>query len=182
MRMFNCSAHTRFARAIWLLLLGGTMLLVAACAPGGTGAGTGTATQPSQAATSTPTWTAAGPSNSALTGCPEPTQDVHWPQPPAAIVTPRQSTTVNVKAGETFEIVVPMDHRWALLPPVGSMLRLDNPAGYGNSTLKSCVWHFATLSSGQATLEFSMEPLCATGEKCPQYITVVSFTVQVSSS
>lgn len=180
MRMFNFSAHMRFARFIWLLLLGGIMLLVAACAPGGTSAGI--APQPSQAATPTPTSTAAVPSNSALTGCPESTQDVHWPQPPAAIVTPRQSTTVNVKAGETFEIAVPMGHRWALIPPVGSMLRLDNPAGYGDSTLKSCVWHFTTFSSGQAILEFSMEPLCATGEKCPQYITVVSFTVQVSSS
>ena len=180
MRMFNFSAYTRFARFIWLLLLGGIMLLIAACAPGGTGAGT--ATHPSQTATSTPTSTAAFPSNSALTGCPESTQDVHWPQPPAAIVTPRQSTTVNVKAGETFEIAAPMGHKWALLPPVGSILRLDNPAGYGDPTLKTCIWHFTTLSSGQATLEFSMEPLCATGEKCPQYITVVDFTVQVRSS
>lgn len=180
MKMFHFSAHARFARAIWLLLSGGTMLLIAACAPGGPGAAT--ATQPSQVAMSTPTSAAAVPSNSALTGCPGSTQDVHWPQPPATIVTPQQSTSANVKTGETFEITVPMGHKWTLLPPVGSTLRLDNPAGYGDSTLKSCVWHFTTLSSGQAALEFSMEPLCATGEKCPQYITVVYFTVQVSSS
>lgn len=176
MKIFHASTHARFARALCSLVIGAAVLLVAACAPGGTGAGTNSAAPPSQA---TPTPTA--PSNPAQTGCPAPTRDVHWSPPPTIIVKPdQQSKPVKVKVGETFEIALPMGHKWVLSPVAGPTLRLDNPAGYGDAALQSCVWHFTAQSGGQTTLQFTMQPLCQKGMKCPHYISLVDFTVQVS--
>lgn len=179
MGIFHVSAHSRFARPLWLLLLGVVMLLVAACAPGGTPTGTtNTAAQPSQTATSTP---AATPPTTAQTGCPAANQDVNWSPAPGTVFTPKQSSAVNVKVGETFEIALPMGFKWRMSPLSSSLVKLDTPAGYGDTTLKSCVWHFTTLSSGQAGIQFSMGPVCTKGMKCPAYLTLLEFTVESSS-
>jgi hypothetical protein len=66
------------------------------------------------------------------------------------------------------------------MPLADSILKLDTPAGYGDADLKSCVWHFTTLASGSTSLEFSMQALCEPGTQCPNYITLVDFTVKAS--
>ncbi len=177
MRMLHVPAHARFARALWLLLAG-TLLLIAACAPRSS-TNTGTAAQPPQTAT-----TSAAPptaTNPAQTGCPESTQAVNWPQPPATIAKPQQqATTVKVKVGQTFEIALPMGQKWTLQPMTGSTLKLGSPAGYGDAAQKSCIWHFTAQAQGQTTLHFEMRPLCASNEPCPRYISMFDFIVQVS--
>ena len=179
MRMLKRKTPSRLARPLWLLLIMGAMLLVAACAPGGPPTGTtNTAAQPSPTAASTPAKT---PATTTKTGCPAATQDVNWPTPPGAVFTTQQAKMVNVKVGETFEITVPMGHTWKLLPMADSILKLDTPSGYGDADLNSCVWHFTTLASGKITLEFSMQAVCEEGKQCPNYITVVDFTVNASA-
>jgi hypothetical protein len=175
MNMFHASAHSRFARPLWLLLLGAALLLVAACAPAGT---TNTAAQASSTATPTPAATTSP--TTAQTGCPEANQDVNWPSAPGAVFTPNQSKSVSVNVGEAFEIALPMGFKWRMSPLSSSILKLDTPAGYGDTASHSCVWHFTTLSSGQAGIQYSMGPVCTKGMKCPAYLMLVDFNVQAS--
>lgn len=170
--------HPRAARPLWLLLVLGAMLLVAACAPGGTSnTTTNTAAQTSPTAASTPTPT----TTNAQTGCPASTQEVTWSPKPAAVFPAKPSSTLNVKLGETFEVVAPMGHLWKMAPLAGSSLKLDAPAGYGDAATHNCIWHFTTLASGQTTLKYTMQALCQPGTACPAYITVVDITVKASA-
>lgn len=171
--------HPRAARPLWLLLILGAMLLVAACAPGGTSnTTTNTAAQASPTATAAPTGT---PTADAKTGCPAATQKVTWSPKPGAVFTAKPSSTINVKVGETFEIVVPMGHTWRMAPLSGSVLKLDAPAGYGDAATQNCVWHFTTLASGQTTLNYTMRAICKPGAECPNYILEVDLTVKASA-
>ena len=171
--------HPRAARPLWLLLVLGAMLLVAACAPGGTSnATTNTAAQASPTASAASTTT---PTTTAKTGCPEANQNITWSPRPGAVFTARPSSTINIKVGETFEIVAPMGHLWKMAPLAGSSLKLDAPAGYGDAATKNCIWHFTTLASGQTTLEYTMQALCQPGTACPAYIMVVDVTVKASA-
>jgi hypothetical protein len=172
---------SRAARPLWLLLLLGAMLLVAACAPGGTPnttSNTAAQASPTSASAATPTQT---PGTTAKTGCPAATQEVNWSPEPGAIFTTKQSSSINVKVGETFEISLPMGHVWKMAPLASSILKLDTPAGYGDAATQSCIWHFTTQASGQTSLEYTMQALCQPGTVCPAYITVVDMTVKASA-
>ncbi len=153
------------------------IILLAGCAPATVGSKTGAS--PSQGGT---TATASAPAQSSITGCPGPTQEVNWPSAPTVVATSQQhATPITVHVGDTFEITLPMGHKWALTPgQPGAMLRLDAPAGYGDTAQNMCVWHFTTLASGQDGLEYSMQALCPKGTQCPHYITLLDFTVVAS--
>ena len=186
MRMFHSSAHTRAARTIWLLMAAGVVLLLAGCAPGAAQTGMQTAAQTSQTATATtsgsPTTPTATPAaGSAQTGCPAATQNANWPTAPSVVVTLPQSTPAQVKVGDTLEVALKMNQKWALLSHDDAILRLDTPAGYGDTALQSCVWHFTALANGQAQVEFSAGPLCLKNLRCPAYIHLVDLSIQVSS-
>src|SRR5579862_5177551 len=117
MSIFDASTPVRVPRAIWLLLAAGAVLLLAGCAPGAAGTGPQTAAQtPSTATPLTPTATTTytgsplptttPSSGEAATGCPEATQDVHWPTSPAVVVTLPQTDPVQVKVGDTLEVAL----------------------------------------------------------------------------
>jgi hypothetical protein len=89
---------------------------------------------------------------------------------------------VNVKVGDGFEIALPMGSKWKLAPMTSSVLKLDTPAGYGDTARRSCIWHFTAQASGRAEVQFSQEPICVKGKACPHHVALVDFTVQVSKS
>ena len=195
MKMSQSSTQARAARTIWPLLATGVvlLLLLAGCAPGATSASTQTAAQTSSTAatisptatttyTGSPVPTTTPPSGSAQTGCPEPTQNVKWPSPPIVVVTLPQSTPVQAKVGDTLEIVLTWNQKWALVSHNDAILRLDNPSGYGDASLHSCVWHFTALTNGQEDVVFSGGPPCAKGAICPAPVGLVDLTIQVSSN
>jgi hypothetical protein len=140
---------------------------------------TGTATSaPTATATPAPATT---PGSTAATGCPAPTQHVTWPGSAPMRLSPKQSDAVTVHVGQTLEIVLPFGHKWDMTQsPVAGILRMDTPAGYGDTSLQGCVWHFTALQAGQTNADFTLGPLCAKGMKCPQYIAVLDITITVA--
>ncbi len=193
MRMVRSSAHGHTAHTIWLLLATGIMLLLAGCAPGGTASpgaqtaaqSTQTATVPTTTATTTftgsPLPTTTPPAGSAQTGCPEATQSVKWSPPPTVVVTLPQTTPIQLKVGDTIVVALAWHQKWTLLPHNDALLRLDTPAGYGDTSRQSCVWHFTALTSGQENLHFSGEPMCANQPGCAGPVRLVDLTIQVKS-
>lgn len=193
MKMFHSSTQARAARAAWLVLAAGALLLLAGCAPGAASAGgTPAATQPSSTSpaisptatttyTGSPLPTTTPPAGSAQTGCPAATQDVHWPSPPTLVVTLPQTTPIQVKVGDTLEVALKWNQKWELASQDASILRLDKPAGYGDASLQSCIWHFTALASGQANLGFTGVPMCNKDPNCVPSVRLVHLTVQVNS-
>ena len=119
-----------------------------------------------------------------LTGCPAPTQTVTWPTPIAVTITPPFSTSaVTVHAGQAVEAVFPFGHLWSFT--AGSeqpALALDTPAGYGDSGMGRCVWHFTARQAGHVVLTFTMQALCPPHTSCPLYIAILKAPVLVVSS
>ncbi len=114
------------------------------------------------------------------TGCPLPLENVTWPPPPPQILSPEKSRFASLNVGQTLEIVLPFGIQWRLTqPPSGNSLMLDSPAGYGDPTQHACVWHFTAKAVGQASLTYSLSPLCQQGYRCSGAITLVDFTVEV---
>ncbi len=192
MRMFHSSTHARAARTIWLLLAAGTVLLLAGCAPGAAAPGTQAASQTSSTAatippaatatyTGSPVPTTTPSSGSAQTGCPEATQAVKWSPPPTVVVTLPQSKPAQVKVGDTLEVALKWNQKWELVSQDASILRLDKPAGYGDSALQSCVWHFTALASGQVNMDFTGAPACTKDPRCVPAVKLVHLTIQVNS-
>jgi hypothetical protein len=96
-------------------------------------------------------------------------------------VTLPQSSPVQVKIGNTLEVVLKMGQQWALLLHNDAILRLDHPAGYEDVSRQSCVWHFTALASGQANVQFSATPLCIRETRCTASVRVFDLTVEVSA-
>jgi hypothetical protein len=115
------------------------------------------------------------------TGCPQPTQVVQWPSPPAVIVTSADASKgATVHVGQTLEVALPFGQRRSLGPTAGHPeLLLNTPAGYGDASLTSCVWRFTAEEAGQAALEFSFKPLCQARMECPQYIGLLKIPIDV---
>jgi len=85
-----------------------------------------------------------------------------------------------VQVGQSLEVELPFGHRWSLGPAAGQpALYLDMPAGYGDLSLKSCVWHFTAQQAGQVNLSFTSGPICQAHEECPQFLVVVMIAVEV---
>jgi hypothetical protein len=145
-----------------------------------TGTSTVTATA-SVSGTSTPT--EAGTYNTA-TGCPQATQVVQWPSPPALIVTSANASKgVTVHVGQSLEVALPFGQRRSLGLSAGSPeLLLNTPAGYGDASLKSCVWRFTAEQVGQATLNFTFAPICQAHMECPQFIGLTKISIDVVES
>jgi hypothetical protein len=118
------------------------------------------------------------------TGCPQATQVVQWPSPPAVIVTSANASTgATVHVGQTLEVALPFgQHRSLGLSAGRPELLLNTPAGYGDASLKSCVWRFTAEEAGQATLEFSFKPLCQAHMECPQFIGLLKIPIDVVES
>lgn len=171
-RMLPLLASHVCSRSLLLIALTfiGTLVLLAGC-------GQITVHAPVATATRTPT------SAPAQMGCPRPTQHVAWPSPPTVLVTPaQQSTVIQASLGATVEVALPMGHMWAAAPGLyGPQLRLDEPAGYGDERLKSCIWHYTAMAAGPTVLPFTMGALCPANAECPQYLASLVFTVQVNS-
>lgn len=161
---------TGLAEVMLLMVL---MLVLAAC---GQPTGIASGGAPGQA-----TATATSPTI-ALTGCPGATQSVSWPAPPAVVLTtPFPSGPTTLRAGQTLEVALPFGHIWRF--QAGSAqpaLTLDQPAGYGDSGTRHCVWHFTAQQAGQVQLTFTMQALCPPHTSCPQYITLLKASISVT--
>ena len=118
------------------------------------------------------------------TGCPQATQVVQWPSPPAVIVTSADASKgATVQVGQTFEIALPFGQRRSLEPGGGQpILLLNTPAGYGDASLKSCVWRFTAEQVGQVTLNFTFAPICQAHMECPQFIGLLKMPINVLQS
>ena len=173
-----------------------TPILLLAMLIAGCGVTTGTtgitnggpmAGQPSGTPTVPATSAVSGTSTPALgtydttTGCPQATQVVEWPSAPAVIVTSADASTgATVQVGQTLEIALPFGQRRSLGPAAGDPeLLLNTPAGYGDASLKSCVWHFTAEQAGQVTLLFTFAPICQAHQACPQYVGVLKIPITV---
>jgi hypothetical protein len=61
-----------------------------------------------------------------------------------------------------------------------AMLTLDSPAGYGDASLKSCIWRFTAQKQGQAAISFTFAPECKPPMECPQFMGILKVVVKVS--
>jgi hypothetical protein len=176
-----------------LLLL--TLMLVAGCgvtttglsgAAGNSPEATGTASHPS--ATQTVPGTSTGPgtptvagTGSTATGCPSPTHVVNWPSPPTVIITSAQASKgASLQVGQTLEIALAFGSHWSFEPVAAhGVLVLNTPAGYGDASIKSCVWRFTAEQAGQVTLIYTVAPICLAHMECPQYVGILKIAVDV---
>lgn len=130
-----------------------------------------------------PTATAMLPATS-QTGCPSVNQSVAWPAPPAVVLTtPFPTGPTTLRAGQALEVALPFGHVWRF--QAGSehpALTLDQPAGYGDSGTRRCVWHFTAQQAGQVKLNFTMQALCPPHTSCPLYIMLLQTTITVTPS
>lgn len=168
-----------------------TVLLLALILLVGCGITTGTADTtnaagqlsgaPTSMATATPSTPAA---SSTTTGCPLATQVVQWPSPPALIITSAQSTnTAVVHVGQSIELALAFGHRWSLGPNAGQpALALNEPAGYGDTSLGSCIWRFTAEHAGTASVSVLSAPICQAHMQCPQMIAIHTITVTVDNA
>ena len=179
-----------------LLLM--VLFLVAACGlttgttgnasggpPAGQSAGQSSSTPTKAATTSAPAATSTPKVSgiaSTSTGCPLPTQVVQWSSPPTVVVMSTQATKgASLQIGQTLELALGFGHRWSLGPATWEpTLALDAPAGYGDASLKSCIWRFTAQKAGQMTLTFTSAPVCQAHMKCPQYQVLLKIPVTVS--
>lgn len=172
-----------------LLLLGGcgvtTGLPGTASSSQGT---TGAAVASTPSATPTPTGASHGQGTPTVagigstgTGCPSPTQVVDWPSPPTVTVTAKQASVgASLQVGQTLEIALAFGNRWSFAPAATQgVLLLNTPAGYGDPTLKSCIWRFTGEKAGEVTLTFTSAPICLAHMECPQYIGLLRIPVDV---
>ncbi|MGO8949706.1 MAG: hypothetical protein ACLQUY_19045 [Ktedonobacterales bacterium] len=136
---------------------------------------------PTVAGTGTP---AVPGTSSATTGCPLATQAVQWPSPPTVIVTSATASKgATVQVGQTVEIALAFGHRWSLMPAAGQPeLVLNTPAGYGDASLKSCVWRFTAQDVGQTTLKFTFAAICQPHQACPQFVGLLNIPINVLES
>jgi hypothetical protein len=177
----NRPSSRQYAVPTVIMLL--TLLLAAGCGVTTGSAGTtGPSTTPTAAGVSTGpgTPTVAG-IGSTTTGCPSPTQVVTWPSPPTVIITSTQASKgASLRVGQTLEIALAFGHRWSF-EPIGNegVLVLNTPAGYGDMSLKSCVWRFTAEQAGQGTLTFTDAPICQLHTECAQYIGILKIAVAV---
>ena len=118
------------------------------------------------------------------TGCPMATQVINWPSPPTVIITSADASKgAIVHVGQTLEVALPFGQRRSLGPGGGApILLLNTPAGYGDASLKSCVWRFTAEQVGQATLTFTFAPICQAHMECPQFIGLLKIPINVLQS
>ncbi len=142
------------------------------------GQATGTPGATSAAATVIASTTGA---SSATTGCPQATQTVQWPTPPTVIITSAQTSKgAKVSVGQTLEVALAFGHKWTLGPAAGQpALTLNSPAGYGDASLQSCIWHFTGAQAGQFTLQFISAPNCPAHKECPKTIGTLAISIEV---
>jgi hypothetical protein len=185
------SQHRLLLSAPRLLILG-VLLLLAACGVTTSVAGNGQASLASSTAGSvsatpsghgtvipfhTPTVTIT------KTGCPLPTQTVNWPSPPTIVVTAAEAAKgTSLQVGQTLELELPFGRLWMLGPSSTwkGILTLESPAGYGDASLKSCIWRFTAQKRGQAAITFTFAPVCKPPMECPQFVGVLNVVVAVN--
>jgi hypothetical protein len=88
----------------------------------------------------------------------------------------------SLQVGQTLELALPFGHHWALAPSSTSWqstLTLDTPAGYGDTSLQSCVWRFTAKRAGEALIAFTFTPNCKPPMECPQIMGFVKVAVTV---
>jgi hypothetical protein len=87
----------------------------------------------------------------------------------------------SLQVGQTLELALVFGHRWSLGPATWEpALALDAPAGYGDASLASCIWHFTAQTAGQIMLTFTSAPVCQAHIACPQLQLVLKIPVTVS--
>ena len=114
------------------------------------------------------------------TGCPAATQTVSRPTATVLLKANNTSHTVTLQKGQTVEIQLAFGRRWALFPSSTPSLSLQQPSGFGDASVQSCIWRFTATQSGSSEVVFNYGPVCTTATKsCPQYEGQLSFTVTV---
>jgi hypothetical protein len=85
-----------------------------------------------------------------------------------------------LQVGQTLEIALAFGHHWSFGLGAGeAVLALETPAGYGDTSIKSCVWRFTAEQPGHLTLTFVFAPICQLHMECPQYIGLLKIPVVV---
>jgi len=90
---------------------------------------------------------------------------------------------MTITTGQTLEVTL----AWGQSPlltgrPDASVLRLDTPAGYAESSDRECIWHFTPVAMGQTSLTYTIRPICSTTQTCPTAGTVLRFVVVVTAN
>jgi hypothetical protein len=97
------------------------------------------------------------------------------------VTSAQASKGASLQVGQTLEIALAFGHHWSFEPVAfGGVLLLNTPAGYGDMSLKSCVWRFTAQQAGQITLNFTFAPICQLHMECPQYIGLLKIAIAVS--
>jgi hypothetical protein len=161
-------------RALPAIVCLACLALLAAC---GSGIGTGTSTA-GGSPTGTPGFTGIG--------CPSQLIPVDPPLHPPDVVLTQQSDpgstvkTVAVAVGQSIEIRLPASFSWRLSRAPDSVLALQNPAGWYDSTLNACIWRFGAASTGTVDLDFAGAIVCEPGKVCPALAAIARYHITVA--
>lgn len=161
-----------FQRQSFLLLASLIIALTFILASCGTNTGSGST---GSAPTPTPT-----SGQSTGIGCPSTAVVSTPPSTPDVVVTLTDSrSTVTAHIDNTIQVNLPFGQKWTGPTTSQGVLQLQTPAGYAWQASKVCVWQFKAQAAGKTSLNFTAQPICKSGEFCPQYIREVSFTIAV---
>ncbi len=105
------------------------------------------------------------------TGCPQPTQSITRSAATVVVKAGSTNQTITLQKGQTLEVQLAFGRRWAYFPAPLTSLTLQEPSGYGDVSVQSCIWRFTATQSGSNALTFDFSALCVTPTKdtCPQY-------------
>ncbi|MBA3823207.1 MAG: hypothetical protein H0X24_04770 [Ktedonobacterales bacterium] len=122
----------------------------------------------------------AGTTVATTAACPDMTKNVTWPTVASTQISATQSS-VSATVGERIEVVLPVTARWRFSPASGgSVLQLQQPAGYFDAVRQSCVWRFVAVAKGQTTLVYAKTALCVPGTKCSQVALALPIDITVT--
>ncbi len=155
------------------------LLMLAACAPGGSrtagntspGQASPTASvqrSPTATATSSPSAT---PGSQALNGCSTASPPADAQKPADVVVTLKgtgNEQPVTLNKGQTLEVRLLATARWHMnVQNSSSALGTQEAIGWYNASLKSCIWRFTAVGAGTATLVFTGIIICPPKDQCP---------------
>lgn len=88
-------------------------------------------------------------------------------------------TPVSAHVGDIISISLDGQHRWSLngLSAGGALTPLTAQGALVNG---DCLWQFKASAPGDATVNYSGQPLCDPTQQCPQYALALTYTIRVA--
>jgi hypothetical protein len=82
--------------------------------------------------------------------------------------------------GQALEVRLPATINWGMQKQdTGGVLTTNEATGWYDANFKDCLWRFAAVKAGSATLSFSGGPVCAPNTACPALAAIQQYNVTV---